>query len=326
MSFFTALAEKYHFTLKEEPIPLTGGLMHKMYRLSTDRGDLALKVLNGEIMKRPAAPGNFAQAERLEAILEERRLPIVPAMTLNGRKMQEMDGAFFYLYDYYPGKQLRHEEITEYHCAEIGKALAAIHAVDWKTGAGEARFLDIDWEGYLEKSRTAHPELHALLSERLQLILQSQEDGNRAGKLLPRVSAICHNDMDCKNVLWNGRDFRIIDLECLSYQQPMMEVYETALCWAGYEEGRMDFGLFQAFLRGYAENGGALPTDWETLYACNNGRLEWLEYSVKRALGLEGGEEEKALGLDQARQTLGQIALYAEQKERILAHCPLSIQ
>lgn len=34
---------------------------------------------------------------------------------------------------------------------------------------------------------------------------------------MPPLWAICHGDMDCKNVLWQGSTFRIIDLECLDY-------------------------------------------------------------------------------------------------------------
>ena len=53
-------------------------------------------------------------------------------------------------------------------------------------------------------------------------------------KLLP-VKAICHNDMDSKNVLWIGDEFKLIDLECLRYSNPYLELFELALCWSGYE-------------------------------------------------------------------------------------------
>lgn len=55
--------------------------------------------------------------------------------------------------------------------------------------------------------------------------------------------------MDCKNVLWNGNDYRIIDLECLSYNNPFKELFELALCWSGYEDCKIDFQLFQAFCK-----------------------------------------------------------------------------
>ena len=46
--------------------------------------------------------------------------------------MQEIDGEYFYLFDYFPGKALKSNEITADHCKEMGKVLAEIHSVDKK--------------------------------------------------------------------------------------------------------------------------------------------------------------------------------------------------
>jgi hypothetical protein len=56
-----------------------------------------------------------------------------------------------------------------------------------------------------------------------------------AADRLPRRTALCHNDMDAKNVLWQGGDFRIIDLECLGPANPEQEMLDLAISWAGYE-------------------------------------------------------------------------------------------
>ena len=133
--------------------------------------------------------------------------------------------------------------------------------------------------------------------------------------------SICHNDMDCKNVLWNGNDYRIIDLECLSYNNPFMELFELALCWSGYEDCKIDFQLFQAFLQGYKNADGEMPIDWEILYDCNNGRLEWLEYNIKRVLGIDCGNDEKEIGIEQVKETIQHIIYYAKMKNQILEHC-----
>lgn len=66
-----------------------------------------------------------------------------------------------------------------------------------------------------------------------------------------------------------------------------------------------------------------MPADWETLYECNSGRLEWLEYNMKRVLGIGCGAEEKEMGIAQAEETLRHIIYYAEMKKQILKHCIL---
>ena len=79
--------------------------------------------------------------------------------------------------------------------------------------------------------------------------------------------------------------------------------------------------MFQAFLQGYKNAGGELPTDWETLFDCNNGRLEWLEYNIKRVLGIDCGDDEKEIGIEQVEETIQQIIYYFEMKKLILEHC-----
>lgn len=323
MSIFTKIEQKYNWKLKEAPIPLKGGFMHKMYKLETDQGVYALKLLNRFIMQRETVMANYAEAERLERLLEQKQIPILPALTFGERKMQELDGEYFYLFDYYAGKALSGKEITEYHCMEIGKVLAKIHSIDKKSADGNFDEMAIDWDFYLTETEKVNRRLYEELKENADLILKSQNHGNRARKKLPGILAVCHNDMDCKNVLWNEKDYRIIDLECLSYNNPMTELFELALCWSGYEECKIDFGLFQAFLRGYADWGGELPADWETLYDCNNGRLEWLEYNLKRVLGIECGEEERELGLEQVKETIRHIIYYDQMRDPILKHCRL---
>lgn len=317
MSIFTKIEEKYHLRLKAEPTALSGGFLHKMYRLETEQGTYALKMLNPFIMKRETAMGNFAQAERLEELLEKSGIPILPALSFGGKKMQELDGEYFYLFRYYAGKSLKAEEITVRHCAQIGRTLARIHGIDRRTEAADFQEMGIDWDFYLSEMKAENVQLYGLLKENYELLVNMQEKGNRARKNLPAISAVCHNDMDCKNVLWDGEDYRIIDLECLAYNNPLMELFELALCWSGFETCKMDFDRFRAFLNGYCAGGGELPGDWETLYDSNTGRLEWLEYNLKRVLGIDCGADEKETGIAQAKQTLEQIAYYGKIQEEI---------
>lgn len=315
-----------------KPIRLTGGFTHKMYSLFTTKGKYAVKLLNPFIMKRETAMSNYRRAEGFERALEQTDIPILPALTIGGKKMQCMDGQYFYLYEWYEGKALKSEEITREHCEKIGGILAKIHGLklpqnntdrqEAGLGCGAEKYereeLHIDWDGYIAKLSEKNPELSELLWENRHLLYESQDKGNEASKKLPKTVAICHNDMDSKNVLWRDKECCIIDLECLSYSSPMMELYELALCWSGYEVCNIDFSLFQSFIRAYAKAGGMLPVDWETVYYCNNGRLEWLEYNVKRALGIECSEEEIGLGAEQVKETIAHVIYYHEAKKDIL--------
>ncbi len=321
MSLFIKIAKKYNWKLKSDPVRLNGGFMHKMYKIDTEYGTYALKILNPYVMQRKTAMENYARAEQLELLLEQEDIPILPSLSFEERKMQEIDGNYFYIFEYFHGKALKSDEIKEYHCTEMGKVLAKIHSIDRKYMSQSVSDISIDWDYYLSELNKVDIRLYTILKTALPIIQRSQTNGNQARKKLPQIISICHNDMDCKNVLWSGKDYRIIDLECLSYNNPFMELFEMVLCWSGYEHRQIDFQLFQSFLQGYKNAGGEMPVDWETLYDCNNGRLEWLEYNIKRVLGVDCGADEKEIGINQVEETIQHIIYYSNMKEQILAHC-----
>lgn len=301
---FHALCEQLNLgALTEEPTRLYGGLMHKMYRVATESGVYAVKCLNPHVMARLTAAANFAAAEELERKLEQTDLPLLPALTIGGRKMQEGDGNFFYVFPYFEGKALTDEDIIPAHCEIVGKILAKLHQVERKTEPIPREILSFDWDEFdLSEADTA-------------LLWQMQTAANAA--ILPPLSTICHNDMDPKNVLWHGMDCRVIDLECLGYGSPYLELLETALCWAGYESGTVDLDRFAAFVGAYAASGGDLNTDWKAVYHANAGRLAWLHYNLLRAGGSEG-EEAKELGNTEVAKTLTCICGYKKMKNTIV--------
>lgn len=305
-------------TLTSPPEQLHGGLMHKMYSLVTEKGKYAIKLLNPYIMKRETAMANFQAAEQLEKLVEQYPIPILPAITFNGQKMQEIDGQFFYLYEWYEGASLKNEVITITHCREIGKTLAKIHQINRKKVPFKRNEIQIDWDTYIAKMAFQDESLYELLKQNRSLLYESQEIGNQAIKKILPILSICHNDMDSKNVLWHGFDYRIIDLETLSYSSPFIELYEVALCWSGYEICKIDYHLFRAVIQSYHEAGGQLPTDWSIIYDSNYGRLEWLEFNIKRALGIDCSIEEKEIGLSEVRETVAHIVYYHEVRESLL--------
>ncbi len=83
------------------------------------------------------------------------------------------------------------------------------------------------------------------------------------------------------------------------------------------QDGKLDKSCFRAFSRAYCEKRGRAGElfsgiDWENiLYEGCEGRLGWLEYSLKRALGLcTEDPAEQELGASQIVPVLDDIAAY----------------
>lgn len=296
-----------------------GGYMHKMYCLMTSKGKYAVKLLNPEIMKRPDVFKNYQIAERLERTLEEKGLPVVSAMEFGGKKMQCLNNQYYYVFEWLDGKALGSREITKEHCEQAGALLAMIHKIEHKEEPFVKDELCIDWDLYINLAYEKCPEIVSLLKDNKELLYLSQNEGNLAFKKIPAITSICNGDMDSKNVLWVNGKPNIIDLECLNYGNPYLELFQLALCWSGYEHCLINYELLKTFIRAYCREHGRFEADWEVMYNSNCGRLEWLEYNIKRALMIEcENDEERKLGIEQVQETISHIIYYSSVKNELL--------
>lgn len=258
-----------------EPTAVFGGLLHRMFALETASGKYAVKLLNPEIMRRPEAMENYRRAEALEAKLEARRLPILPALTVNGQRMLQLhEDQYAYLFPWYGGHAIKGKAVAARHAAAIGAALAGMHSVAGRERKDAPDALAVDWDALL-------PACPALLPHR-DLLASLTDRSNEARLRLPLREAICHNDLDTKNVLWQGEDFRVIDLETLDWGCPSAELVATALCWSGIDEKRIDPARFDAFVEGYLAAGGERPSDWLALLDSDQSWLGWLAWVLRQ--------------------------------------------
>ena len=304
----------------EESSRVSGGLTHRMFKVVTTNGKYIIKLLNPSIMKRPTALPNFNRADSYEEILKNNDISAIYSLKINDKKLQCIDGQYLYVYEWYDGRTLIDDEITKSHCEKIGSVLAKIHNIDLKEENYIGTEKHIDWNFYIEKCREENIELYNLLYDKIGLLNESMNKGNDAIKNIPNVVALCHNDMDSKNVMWIDDEYKLIDLECLDYSNPYLELFELALCWSGYEKSNIDFDLFKAFINSYIENTDLnMNINWENIYYSNNGRLEWLEYNLKRALLIEcSSDEEQKIGIKEVKETIDHIVYYDKVKQSIL--------
>ena len=320
-NFFNKLVENLYLgKIIDGPIQIKGGLTHRMFKIFTEKGKYIVKLLNPNIMKRPTATENFNNADKIEEILKDNNINAIYSISFNNKKIQEMDGQYFYVYEWYDGRSLKDGEITEYHCEEMGKVLAKIHKIDLVNKEYCEEDKNINFKYYIDLCKEKGSSIYELLYDKLDILNDSMKKGNEAIKRLPNYFSICHNDMDPKNVLWLNDDYKIIDLECLGYNNPYLELYELALCWSGYEKCDINFDLFKTFFKAYFDNTKLdKNVDWESIYYANNGRLEWLEFNIKRSLMIDcDTKEEQEIGLNEVKETIEHVVYYDNIKNKIL--------
>ncbi len=282
--------------------------MHRMYRVSTPGQVYAVKHLNPEIMKRPEAMSNYRRAESLEKILEEAGIPIAPALTVNGRKMQELDGEYFYIFHWQDGRMTDWHSITAEQCRQAGNIQGRIHALQPKrTGHAETVLSAINWHEYADRAERQQSVIAPLLTENMKLLEDAQDELNRARQALPDLECITDGDMDPKNVMWHNGKPLVIDLECLDYGNPVSDALQLSLQWSGITVCSLSPDLQKAFFEGYLEACDNGFRDYGSVLGLAYTWIEWLEYNITRVLGSCEDESERETGISEVRNTINRL-------------------
>lgn len=288
--------------------PVSGGFMHRMYKVVTENGIFAVKHLNAEIMKRPNVHENFARAEKIEGILEKNDIPIVPALVFDGRKMQNVDGQFFYVFKWQKGKITDWNHISKDECYKAGNILGRIHAIEPKKVEPQSpETSHIDWHGYMLKAKEEGAAIASMLEDNEELLIYAESELNRARASLPSMLCLSNEDMDPKNVMWDKGEPWVIDLECLDYGNPMSGAIQLALQWSGIVTCEMDIDKMVAFFDGYLEAYDNCFRGYSDIVGVAYTWVEWLEYNIQRALGNCIDEKERELGVSEVGNTINRI-------------------
>ena len=302
---------------------VSGGFMHRMYKVCTANHTYAVKHLNPEIMKRPAAMENYKKAEQLETILEKANIPIVPALSFDGKKMQELLGNYFYIFDWHDGNITDWNNITAEQCRKAGNIQGRIHAIEARQSEpSEPELSTIDWNEYIKKaagSNTDAPakEVEELLKDNLTILYYAQTELNKARQALPNITTIIDEDMDPKNVMWKNGEPVVIDLECLDYGNPVSSAIQLSLQWSGITLCDFDAEKQKAFFEGYLQAYDNGFRNYKSVFGLTYTWIEWLEYNIQRALGSCQDKSEQELGLTEVKNTINRIKYIHQMENKI---------
>lgn len=301
------------------PERVFGGLLHQMYKVETDQGTFAVKQLNPNIMKRKTAIPNYIFSEKVAKRAFLNNIPVIAAIEKESC-LYKIEDEYFMVFDWVEAKVLPVEQVSVDHCRIIGRVLSDIHKLDFSDMEQET---DKDLEATVTEWNTykASGMLWSQgLLEIVGFLYECEQKANQAARIVKQNQVVSHRDMDCKNVLWSKDNNPIvIDWEAAGYVNPLQELVDVALAWAGAEILKFNDEKFKAVIHSYMKHGGTIHSNIDAvLDFAYKGKLEWLEYNMKRSLGIESSsEEEKLLGTDEVIKTIQSIYYYKALRPRL---------
>jgi Ser/Thr protein kinase RdoA (MazF antagonist) len=256
------LCERFQLgaTLREAQ-PVTGGLIHRMWRIETTEGSFAVKQLNPEIISQPGLYDRYRQTEQIATVMAAQGVPAVPALTRADGPVQDIDDMSVLVYPWIDGSALSPGPANLAQAGQIGAVLGQMHTLRLEIPGLEIPtwrvFRDDDW--VLLARRAIERALP--WAERLRDMLRDIRWWNglaqEADKRLWNTLVVSHRDLDQKNVLWqDGARFAIVDWESAGLTNPTRELADAALAWSGQTVGEPSEAAFRAVIDGYRKAGG----------------------------------------------------------------------
>ena len=306
--------------IESEIIRVTGGLLNRMYKVTTSTGIYAIKHLNPEVMKRPNAINNHVFAEKVANFAKMNGIKCISANIYNAIALQKIDNNYFFVFDWFEGKSITDTEITKDKVIKIAKQLALLHRIDFSsihnTSNLGVAILEIDWKYYLEKIEDN--EVKQLLEDNIEYLTELDKKSTTASLKISGNKIISHRDLDLPNILWdNNENPVIIDWESSGLINPCEELIETAWDWSGGQE-YFDKDKFDCFITTYKLNGGNIENLQDAILANFKNKSGWLEYNLKRVCKIEclDGEEQE-LGKAEVIRVINEIVKFYEIMENI---------
>ena len=310
--------ERYDLGKIQNISRLFGGLMHKIFKVETDKGIYCIKVLNSEVMARKEAFDNFVVSESIANLAKQNGIPASSALNMEGNYLTKLDDIYYMVFDFVDGKILKDENITIEHCKKIGNILAHIHSLDYKEIGLKPNVVKYkrlyNWESYIDNpnfDKMSYKNVYLKNYKKYNSILKrANERFNESNK----NQAICHSDMDSKNVIWNKDNPIIIDWECAGLANPEKELLEDALGWSGFLSNNFSEEKFMAMFKEYSKYRSIDNIEWFDII-CGNlvGRFDWLKYNLERSLGIIANDEEEIkLAENEVIKTIDEINRYLD--------------
>lgn len=322
IEIYTAIKDLF-YTYKignviEKPVSISGGLMHKLYKVRTETNVYALKWLNPSVMQRSGVVENMIQSERIASTFSS-YLPVVAALNFEGQNVLQFNDMYFMVFLWMEGTSIYPPFISEKECYEIGNALGKIHHLRIsipEVKKEEVNSFDYNWQLYYEEGIEQQATWVDLYASVIDQLITWTKQVNEANVALSNDMVLSHRDLDPKNVMWNQETPYFIDWEAAGYTNPYQELLEVLNYWTEDGNGELDKDKFYTLLNAYRKYMNTATVDWAcVLDSGHAGMLGWLEYNVKRALGIESkDEDERKLGEEQVIGTIAALEHYNKQK------------
>ncbi len=307
------------------PVSVSGGLLHAMWHIVTDKNEYAVKELNKNIIIDQHVIDSYELTENIARAFYERGIPAIASLKLDNKALIKIEDNIYIVYPWVKGNTLGRDEVSKVHAVKVATILATIHKLN-------LHFIEIthpewdinrnDYFGALTHKALQHDLSFApQLSDNLENIFLWNKKYQQSISKLDKTLVVSHGDLDQKNILWTDNlDPVLIDWESARLLNPTQEILNAALDWSGVTSCNINRDIFQAMLIQYKKTSGTIKSHQisAAFWGIIGNWINWLTYNIKRSLDKRINSEEKILALDQAHRVLNTLIYLTSQMDGLI--------
>lgn len=311
-TFLKTVAERFGAPDFISAQSVTGGLSHRLFRVESVDGALALKVLSRRSVDSQSKTAHLERAETVAELAASAGIPaLVARRGIDGNFLQNALGEQVLLWRWEEGETLPPSAASPDICEGMGAHLGALHALKLRFPGQNApvpeAFPAGHFEALLRRGERENASWVPAIRDHLAPLSEANRRAMQAQRQLQNGWVTGHLDFDQKNVLWHRNQPAILDWESAKPIHPALELLGAGLSWAGQSAGEANRDSFAAFLRGYRSRNLVAPEGLATACEAVLGKwVIWLEFNLNRSLESEiRGTPEEKICHDALRHALG---------------------
>jgi Ser/Thr protein kinase RdoA (MazF antagonist) len=305
------------------PQLVTGGFLHRVWRIKTTKSLFAIKELNREVISEYNAHQRFRQSEQIAAAFATKNLPVITALDGLEGPLLEIPGATVMVFPWVNGEVLPSTSVGTEQARLIGKLLASMHRIDLPFNNLKYQEVELfsaeEWASFVQYAEGRRLPCVDSLRDILPEILTWSQLAIQSNERLKRKLVVSHRDLDQKNVVWIDCHTPILlDWESAGLVNPTLEIIGAALSWSGQIVGSLRKDIFLELILGYREYNEITQSDvYDAMVGWISGRLSWLRYNIRRASASSASfsRVDRALRLEITLNTIKSIRSFSSDFE-----------
>lgn len=287
---------------------VSGGLLHSMWRVNTNKGSYAIKQLshcfesiNDNTIQK------YELSERIAAQFSTQGIPAVCAFKKNEHYTRVIDAIGYLVYPW-----INATEKTELCILKISAILAKMHRINLEVPEILAPQFDFYPNDKIialaDQARICGCSFAIDLNQYLSELLLVNDAYYHALPSLKQHLVVSHGDIHQKNVLWEKSDNPLfIDWELAGKINPTYEIINASLDWSDIT-AEFNQSLFVKMIKAYIDAGGVI--EYSSLEIAFHGVFgywfNWIVYNIERACNMQN-DQQIQMGIKQV--TLGIFTL-----------------